>query len=142
MKLSPVLAIGLVLPMVGAHADVPFARKAGEWQITVMQKDGKADPPETFCYGTATVADITKGMGDCTKRDIRATTGATTIDAICTKGDRQATLHIVITATSDSSYHSELHATYSPPISGTSDVDIVTDAKWLGPCPEGEKPPD
>jgi hypothetical protein len=50
------------------------------------------------------------------------------------------TFHIVIAAMGYSFYHSEMHVTYSPPISGTSDVDIATDATWLGPFPAGEKP--
>jgi hypothetical protein len=37
----------------------------------------------------------------------------------------------------DSFYHCEMHVTYSPPISGTSDADIATDTKWLGLFPAG-----
>jgi hypothetical protein len=142
MKLFPMLVAGILLLPVAAQADKPFARKAGEWEITIIEKDGKTESPEKSCYAAASVDDITNRMGDCTKRDIRTTGDTTTIDAICTKGSQQATLHVTITATSDSAYHSDLHVTYSPSIRGTSDVDMVTDAKWLGPCAPGEKPVD
>jgi hypothetical protein len=142
MKLFLMCAAGVCVLALAAQADEPFARRAGKWQITLIQKDGKPDTPDQFCYRAASIADITKRMGDCSRRDVRTTGNTTTIDAVCTKDNRQSTFHMTIAAASDSSYHAEMHTTFSPAIQGTSSVDLVEDAKWLGPCAPGEEPVD
>ena len=142
MKLLLACPSAALLLAVAALAGEPPTRRAGEWQITIIQKDGSEAAPEHFCYRAASFPDITKRMGTCSKRDIRTVGNTTTIDAICTKDNRQATLHMTITAPSDTAYHADMHITYSPPIDGTTDVDMVQDAKWLGPCPPGEMPVD
>ena len=97
----------------------------------MLGRDGKTEPPDEFCYRAASIADITKGMGTCTRNEAHTAGITTTIDAVCSKdGKRQATLH------------AEMHMAYSPPIGNISTVDTVQDAKWLGPCPVDEKPVD
>ena len=140
MHLFPMLAAGSLLLTVAALADEPSVRKAGEWQVTATGLDGKANPPRSYCYGQASITDLMKSMGVCSKRDISTIGNTTTVDAICTKGTRQVTAHMTITAASDTSRHAESQFAYSPPIAGRSTMDVVSDSKWLGPCAAGEKP--
>lgn len=143
MRSFAFLVAASCLPMIAAWADEPVTRRAGQWQITILGRDGKTEPPDKFCYPGASIADVTKGMGNCTRHDVHTAGIATTIDAVCSKdGKRQATFHITITAPSDTAYHAEMHVAYSPPIGSVSSVDTVQDGKWLGPCPAGEKPTD
>lgn len=140
MRVMPILA-AVVLSMAGrAEADDAGVRRAGEWQVTVMGENGKANPPKNFCYSERSIADIFKAMDSCSKHDISKSGDTTTVDGICRKGAEQISLHLTIKSTSDTSYHAEMHTAYAPPIGGTGQVDIVSDAKWLGPCAAGEKP--
>lgn len=140
MHLFPMLAAGSLLLTVAALADEPSVRQAGEWQVTTIGPGGKANPPKSYCYGQASITDLMKSMGVCSKRDISTIGTRTTVDAICTKGTQQVTAHMTITAASDTSRHAQLQFIYSPPIAGMSNIDIISDSKWLGPCPNGEKP--
>jgi len=140
MKLLSLLLAGTALMTVAAHADEPGLRKAGQWQVTMTGPDGKAKPAQNFCWGPASINDVTKGMESCSKRDINKTGDVTVIDAMCTKGNQQITMHITITAASDRAYHSEMHMAYSPGIGNMTSVDVASDAKWLGPCPPGQTP--
>jgi hypothetical protein len=140
MHLFPMLAAGSLLLTVAALADEPSVRKAGEWQVTTIGPDGNANPPKSYCYGQASITDLMKSMGVCSKRDISTIGNTTTVDAICTKGTQQVTAHMTITAASDTSRHAESQFTYLPPVAGMGHIDIVSDSKWLGPCPAGEKP--
>ncbi|MGH8082976.1 MAG: hypothetical protein ACREP7_20525, partial [Lysobacter sp.] len=42
--------------------------------------------------------------------------------------------------TSDSAYHLETTVHYEPAMFGTSDRSTVADARWTGPCRDGQKP--
>lgn len=47
-----------------------------------------------------------------------------------------------VTTFSDTSSHSETHATYNPPLYGTAETTIIQDQKYTGPCPAGMEPGD
>jgi len=140
MKLVWMLLAGTMLASVAAQADEPATRKPGEWQVSMIGPDGKPKPPQNFCWGPGSIADITKSMDSCSKSDISKTGTTTVVDAICTKGTQHITMHVTIIAASDSAYHSEAHMVYSPGMGGMTSMDIATDAKWLGPCAAGDKP--
>ena len=59
---------------------------------------------------------------------------------MCTKDSTTITFHSKLVATGDSNFHLEAHTTYSPPIGALSEVNRVTDMKWLGSCSAGEQP--
>jgi Protein of unknown function (DUF3617) len=42
----------------------------------------------------------------------------------------------------DTSFHSESHATYTPPLSGITEMTIIVDQKHAGSCPVGTEPGD
>lgn len=138
MKLMMILAATVVLIASRAEADDGGVRRAGEWQVTTIGENGKANPPKTFCFPERSVADIFKTMDSCSKQDINRSGDTTIVDAICKKGAEQISLQMTIKSTSDTSYHAETHSTYSPAIGGTSQIHSVSDSKWLGPCPAGQ----
>jgi Protein of unknown function (DUF3617) len=140
MKSLSIVLAGAILAAGAAQADEFATRKPGEWQVTVIGPDGKPQAPHNFCWGPGSIDDIAKAMDNCSKRDIGKTGNVTVIDAICSKAGHQITMHVTIAAASDSAYHSEAHMTYSPAMAGMTNIDIASDAKWLGPCAPGEKP--
>jgi hypothetical protein len=42
----------------------------------------------------------------------------------------------------ETSYHSEVHATYTPPTAGISEMHVVMDQEYVGSCPAGAQPGD
>ena len=140
MRLFFVLAAGALLLAGGAQAGDPGMRRAGLWQVTIIGPDGKPRPPRTYCYAARSIADSAKSFGTCSRNDVSKLGDTTTIDASCTNGAHQMSLHMTLTAMGETAYHAKMHATYSPPIAGMGAMDMVSDSKWLGPCPPGEKP--
>lgn len=140
MRLLTMLAAGGVLLAASAQADDVGTRKAGQWQVTIIGADGKAQPPRTLCLGPGRPDDLAKHMDSCSKMEIHKDGNTTTVDAVCTKGGSQITAHSAFTATSENEFHAESHATYTPPIAGMGTMDSVSDSKWLGPCPAGQRP--
>ena len=67
IHLFPMLAAGSLLLTVAALADEPSVRQAGEWQVTTIGPGGKANPPKSYCYGQASITDLMKSMGVCSK---------------------------------------------------------------------------
>src|SRR5580658_7035955 len=57
--------------------------------------------------------------------------GATTVDTEST-----------VTFESDTSTHTETHATYTPPNNGVSETTLVQDQEYTGSCPAGTQPGD
>jgi hypothetical protein len=115
MKSLGMIAAGLLaLACVAVQADEIGTRKAGEWEVTVTGRDGKAGAPQKFCFGQGKLDDALKHMESCSRHDIGRSGNTATIDAVCTLHGQQITMHVAITAASENAYHSEMHSTMSP----------------------------
>jgi hypothetical protein len=143
MRLAPVLCAALLLSGVApALADEQLVRKAGEWEVTRKPPPGQSGASEVrkTCYPVdQTLADaVSKGMQDCTKKDVHTVGGKMTIDALCKLDDAPVSLHAIISRTGENQFHTEGRMHFdNPPANTPADATIVTDAKWLGPCPAG-----
>ncbi len=147
MRLVPASAVALLLLSFAGAAlgDQDLIRKAGEWEVTRAHAAGETGAPETrkTCYATdQTLAEAaSKGMQDCTKKDIRMVGAVMNIDAICKVDGAQVTVKGTISKTNENSFHTESHMHFdAPPKDTPADISVVTDAKWLGPCKPGETP--
>jgi hypothetical protein len=124
--------------------DLP-TRKAGLWEMKIA-KTGAQQPEMTMQHCTDettdkdmnnTVSPMAKQM--CSKQDIRKTATGYTIDAICKVAGVSMTSHSEMTGDLNSAYSV---ATTSHTEGGPANLrDAMTriDAKWLGPCKEGQK---
>jgi Protein of unknown function (DUF3617) len=125
-------------------------RKAGEWEIK-MDFAGHNLPARTMRECIDAVSDRQMnnigGEGNCSKRDISKLGDTMVVDSVCQFGAATTRSHAVMTGSFDSAYTVEVTSTRTggPPIpgmaaGGTSHMKIA--AKWLGPCPAGERPGD
>ena len=140
MRPLTTLAIATLLTTGLAGLAEAQTRMAGEWQVRVVAENGKRGWPRNYCYSQGSVADVARDMGDCSRTKISTLGNKTTIDAICPVGTRQASFHTTITSKSPTAYHTEMRFTYSPPEAGVGEVHMMSDARWLRPCPMGMKP--
>jgi hypothetical protein len=131
-------------------AEMP-THKAGQWEIK-MEFASRHLPARTMreCIDQATDKLMNNnygGQGNCSKRDISKSGDTMVVDSVCQFGGATTTSRAVITGTFDSAYTIEVTSTRSGgpsipgmPAGGTSHMKIA--AKWLGPCPAGERPGD
>jgi hypothetical protein len=131
-------------------AEMP-TRKAGQWEIT-MQFESRNLPARTMrqCIDAATDRLMNSGYGgegNCSKRDISKVGSTMVVDSVCNFGGATTTSHAVMTGSFDSAYTVDVTSTRKGgpsvpgmPSGGKSHMKLA--AKWLGPCPAGERPGD
>lgn len=144
----PAAVLSLVLGTAMA-VDAPDV-KEGLWTVhsqTTANPGNKKSEGTTFtlcrdhAYDKA-ARDLAKGVKGCrlvseTFKDgkystkLHCMTGATVIDTEST-----------ITFASDTSTHTETHATYTPAINGVGETTLVQDQEYTGSCPAGTQPGD
>jgi hypothetical protein len=129
----------------GADAQDLPTRKAGLWEMKVA-KTGAQHPEMTMqhCTDEATDKDLNNTVSPmakqmCSKQDVRKTATGYTIDAICKVAGISMTSHSEMIGDLSSAY---TVTTTSRTEGGPADLrDVATriDAKWLGPCKEGQR---
>jgi hypothetical protein len=146
MRAIRFLTIFAIMPVLGlaARADETPKRKPGLWEINnkMAGMPAGAGPIQT-CIGAETDNLIMQGTADmraqCSKMETRRSGADFLISSVCKMGSTTATTEGKFTGNFDSAYHADMHITYDPPIHGMSKADMTLDAKWLGPCKEGQK---
>jgi hypothetical protein len=129
----------------GAAAEDLPTRKAGLWEMKVA-KTGAQQPEMTLQHCTDetidkdmnnTVSPLAKQM--CSKQDVRKTATGYTIDAICKVAGVSMTSHSEMSGDLNSAYSvtTTSHTEGGP--ANLRDVATRIDAKWLGPCKEGQR---
>ncbi len=119
--------------------------KSGNWDMTVtvagqpgssVQKVCRTQP--TYNPGQSLERMESAGM-TCSKKEISTQGAVVTLDYLCKLKDTDITSHSDTTFTGDTAFHSEVHTRYSSKAGASvSDVAVVLEAKWTGPCTEGE----
>jgi hypothetical protein len=153
MRRQLALTAGLLVLAAPALAiDLP-TRKAGQWEVK-MVFEGRNLPPTVMkqCVDAATDKLMNANFGGsneqaCSKRDVKNSGGAITIDSVCTFGDATTTSHAVVSGSFDSAYTIDVTSTREGgrPVPGTTPgapTHMKIDAKWLGACAAGQKPGD
>jgi hypothetical protein len=151
MKLSvPALVVACTVAFgaPGALAiDFPTL-KPGMWESQLTRNGaGQKSPTMKMCMDASLQKEMMEsGMGTmkelCTKNDIRREGNKVFSNAECKFGDSTMKSTSVTTFTADTAYHTEVKATYVPPMAGKGSDSTVIDAKWTGPCPAGMQPGD
>ena len=145
------LVIALALAFVPAAGAQEFPKlKPGLWSQTTTNAARPKDKPQasTLCLDDSTqqyVYRMSMGMmaGLCSKHDLKVAGNKVTIDAICDLGVTKMRSSSVMTLTGDSAYHTEVRASFDPPLKGTPrDSVTVIDGRHVGDCKEGQQPGD
>jgi hypothetical protein len=138
----PLLLIAFA-SVASARADPAPVRQAGEWQTVLTSSlAGAAKQEKKACYRAESADQIFSNMPGCGTVAPVTIGSRTTVDAICTRGTTVVTMHGEIEARGPEAFHSQMHATYAPPVGNLSEMTVTGDSRWLGPCPAGEAPVD
>src|SRR5262245_59310588 len=134
-------AVGLLTAVPAFAADEMPTRKAGLWEMKMgLGGAGGGGPVVQQCTDAATDKALTASAGgatqDCAKRDIKKTAGGMTIDSVCTIAGKSVTSHMEVNGSFDSAYTMKITSDAGAQLqSGApSQMTVVMEAKWLGPC--------
>ena len=140
---SVLLTCALFLGATGVSAiDFP-TMKAGLWESTVTREGVAQKVGGTkMCMDTAVQKEMMEmGMGQmkamCSKNDIRRDGNRVYGNVECKFGESMMKSSSVTTFTGDTSYHTEIKSSFTPPMQGVPSGNTTIDAKWIGACPAG-----
>jgi hypothetical protein len=144
-------AIGLALLAAAAAAyaqDFPRLMP-GLWEMstTSVRREGQAPRVTSMCLDDTVQREMytmSTGMmsGMCSRHDIKVTPGRVTATADCDLGVTKMRSQSVMTLTGNTSYRTEAHATFDPPMNGAKESTTIIEGKHVGSCKPGQQPGD
>ena len=135
----------------GAQADELPLRKAGLWEMKVVDTGGSSMPKVTMQHCTDETVD--KEMNNntspvlkqiCSKQDLRKTATGFVSDSVCEVGGMTMTSHAEMTGDFNSAYTMKSTSHVQGEAAGAAGREITAtiEAKWLGACKADQKPGD
>jgi hypothetical protein len=145
MRTLMMVTIATALGTASAAADDLPSRKAGLWEMKTSIGNNPKPLAVKQCVDASTDMIMQAIAGPfsaqvCPKRSVQRVDNTITIDATCTISGKTATARAVIIGSLDSAYTMTVTAQGVDLPSGN--VAVTMDAKWLGPCAQGQKPGD
>jgi len=139
----------ICLPVLSGAADEIPHRKAGLWRMERITQ-GAPSPlgAMEMCVDEKTDDILRQRFGGdqeqkCEKISFKRDGDLYRVSSVCKIDETTvAKTEGTFNGSFDSAYRAEFHMTYSPPLHNRAAVDLVLDAKWLGPCKPGQKPGD
>lgn len=123
--------------------------KAGMWEMKthMNQAEVQAVPPSIMCLDASVqkeMMEMSQGMQKsmCSSNDMRREGSKIIGTAKCKISGSNMMSQSITTFDGDAAYHTDVRATYDPPLSGMKESTSTIDAKYLGPCKAGMKPGD
>ncbi len=141
----------LALCLLGAvPADDPPPMKEGLWEIhtkTVeIPSHQTTERSEKLCrshaYDDYAHAAAQKRESNCKTISKTTANNVTTTETACTIGTTVIRNKGTLTMTGDTAARTEGTATYTPPVAGKTGMTLVSEQKYIGPCPAGMQPGD
>ena len=131
-------------------ADNPPPMKEGLWEIHTKTVDIPSKQTterfEKLCrshaYDDYTHAAAQKRESNCKTVSKSTTNNVTTTETDCTVGSTTIRTTGILTMTGDTAARTEGTATYTPPIGGKTGMTLVSEQKYVGPCPADMQPGD
>jgi hypothetical protein len=149
MKTMPVFSAALLLASAAVNAVDPPVMKEGLWSIRNQSVnnpgDKRADHTSTVCRSHAYdqhALQEEKSMKGCKTISESLQGNEYSVHTHCVVGGTQIDSKSTVTFKGDSVAHSESHATYSPAMSGISEMTLIQDQSYVGSCPAGVQPGD
>ena len=126
--------------------------KSGLWtSSTTTSVAGRASPPQPpamLCLDDTVQQDMYRMSvgamaGLCSKHDLKIAGNKVTTEAVCDLGMTKMRSSSVMTLAGNTAYHTEIRASFDPPLKGTPADSLTTiDGKHVGDCKDGQKPGD
>ena len=149
MKTMPVFSAALLLASAAVNAVDPPVMKEGLWSIRNQSVnnpgDKRADHTSTVCRSHAYdqhALQEEKSMKGCKTISESLQGNEYSVHTHCVVGGTQIDSKSTVTFKGDSVAHSESHATYSPAMSGISEMTLIQGQSYVGSCPAGVQPGD
>ena len=137
----------LALPPLPASATELPKRKSGLWEITTRMQDAPAGMPGAtplqLCVDQGSdnlLQERSRRQSSCPRLDISRSGGKLLIHAVCQHEGTTVTSDSVISGDLDKQYRNEMHLRYDTPQRGMREMRMTQEARWLGPCQNGQKP--
>ncbi len=136
-RIAALVALACVASL--AHADEVSHRKPGLWVIVTQPTAPQRQPmTHRLCLDRDTEALMNRMSAGtlqqaCAKNEMHAAAGHITLHAVCSFGSSQLTSDAVITFNGDSSYSSDTHARFEPPLKGTGETHTCRRASGSAP---------
>jgi hypothetical protein len=139
------VTVATALGAVSAAADDLPARKPGLWEVKASIGNNQKPLAIKQCVDASTDLMMQAIVGPltaqaCPSRSVQRADNTIMIESTCTIAGKTATAHTVITGSLDSAYLMTMTAQGVGLPNGN--VAVTVDAKWLGPCAQGQKPGD
>jgi len=140
------LVVAAAVSTAALAADLP-KRKSGLWEMKNQMEGMPSQGAMQMCVDQTSdniMQEKAKERANCSVMDVsRGLGGKMTIHSVCqVDAKTTATTDAVMTGDFDSGYRSDMKIRYTPPMHGMSEMKMVSEAKWLGPCKPGQKPGD
>ena len=149
---KPILAATFLLLLgVAQAADFPNMPplKEGLWKIHTADTTAGQKPTEStislcrnHAYDQQVLKEAAKFLTACSTTTDTASGNTRTVVTSCKIANSTVVTHSTITTLSDTHYHTESLATYTPPLYGQSRSTMVQDQTYLGACPANMQPGD
>jgi hypothetical protein len=144
-----VYAAGLLLPIGLTLAANEPSMKEGLWTVHTVSTN---NPGNTKSEGTISIC-RNHAYDESVEAAAKTKRGCTTVSESFEGGKRSVVMHCTVATTAvdtkavttfdgENAAHSEVHATYTPPLAGISEMTMVQDQKYMGACPAGAQPGD
>jgi hypothetical protein len=145
MHRLPIVAAALVISVPAVALDLP-SRKPGLWEMR-MSFQTAAMPAQVIqhCVDAATDKQM-NAFGDaaskeaCSSQNVSTSGGTMIVDSVCRVGGATAATRTEISGSFDSAY--TVKSMTKRDGAAAAGADVTIEAKWLGPCKDGQKPGD
>jgi hypothetical protein len=144
------VAFGLLSAWPAAAFDLP-TRKPGLWQLTMKYEGaGSPLPPQISqqCIDAATDKEMIAYGNNmsremCSKQDIQKVGEKIIVEGTCQIGAMSITTHAEYSGSFDSAFTVNTNSiTTGGPALSNGKSNMITEAKWMGPCKPDQKPGD
>ena len=144
---STALAL-LVLAGTAQAIDIPVM-KEGLWKLHMITSapGEKTDDTEYYlcrshAYDQSVKGIVDQAMKNCSTISDTTSLGKRYLNTTCKVAGSTLTSKAVIVAKGDTYYRTESHSTYSPPLYGETETNIIQEQTYVGACPAGMSPGD
>jgi Protein of unknown function (DUF3617) len=142
-------AAALLLAIGTAYAVDPPEMKEGLWSIHSQTVDNPGNKTSSAAYTLCR----SHAYDQSVRVAAKAVKGCTTVSESLQGGKYSNVTRCVVantviegkgttTSQGDSSFRTESHSTYTPPLYGVGETTMIMDQKYLGSCPAGVQPGD
>lgn len=137
------LLVLVAAPAVAGPEGLP-ERKAGQWEIQMIIREGRPPIVSQMCLDASTDRQMMQSgfaAGQCSKMDVQRTADGYTIDAVCKHGLMTSTTHTVMTGDFQTTYKVVITSdTVGGPANIPAHSAITQEARWTGECTGGLQP--